>query len=192
MTFGIMLALDGSMKLFWGNYALPLDAPGYLSQTITVAGISYPFYRVFMIIVTAAAGAALFTLLHKTKIGLAMRAASRIPEMVSVLGINMKLLYSFIFGLGCFLGGLGGVIAGPLLTVYPMMGLDMLVSCFIVLVMGGLGSLKGAFWAALLVGTVQTLGYVFITDWAMVVVFIMMAFVLLFMPRGILGEGRVT
>jgi len=71
-----------------------------------------------------------------------------------------------------------------------MMGIDMLVNCFIVVVIGGLGSLKGTFWAALLVGTVQTLGYVFITDWAMVVVFIMMIFILLFFPKGILGEGR--
>jgi branched-chain amino acid transport system permease protein len=95
-----------------------------------------------------------------------------------------------VFGLGCALAGIGGVIAGPLLTVYPMMGSEMLISCFIVLVIGGLGSLKGSVIAALLVGTVQTLGYVFITDYAMVVVYVMMAVILSFMPRGILGEGK--
>jgi branched-chain amino acid transport system permease protein len=110
--------------------------------------------------------------------------------MVSVLGINMNLVHVLVFGMGCFLAGIGGVIAGPLLTVYPMMGSEMLISCFIVLVIGGLGSLKGAVIAALLVGSVQTLGYIFITDYAMVVVYVMMAIILSFMPRGILGEGK--
>jgi branched-chain amino acid transport system permease protein len=190
MTFGIMVFIDGLTKYIWGNTSLALEAPAYINQTINFAGISYPLYRVFMIIMAAATGACLLVLLQRTKLGLAMRAASRLPVMVAILGINMKLLFGFVFGLGCFLAGIGGVIAAPLLTVYPMMGIDMLVNCFIVVVIGGLGSLKGTFWAALLVGTVQTLGYVFITDWAMVVVFIMMIFILLFFPKGILGEGR--
>jgi branched-chain amino acid transport system permease protein len=121
---------------------------------------------------------------------MAMRAASTIPEMVSVLGINMKYIHMGVFALGCVLAGLGGIIAGPLFTVYPMMGGEMLISCFVVLVIGGLGSLRGVAVAALMVGVVQTLGFIFITDYAMVVVYVMMAIILIFMPRGILGEGK--
>ena len=190
MTFGLTVLIDGVIKVLWGSSPHSVDVPSFLSRTITVGGISYPFYRVFMIAVTAAACAGLLFLLQKTRTGLAMRAASRIPEMVSVLGINMNFLHSFVFGLGCFLGGLGGVVAGPLLTVYPMMGTDMLVNCFVVLVVGGLGSLRGAVVSALLIGTVQTLGYVCITDFASVIIFVLMAGILLFMPRGLIGEGR--
>jgi branched-chain amino acid transport system permease protein len=190
LTYGVSVLLDGLTKYFWGVQPRFIAIPAYLSQTVHLAGISYPFYRFFILIITFGVMAGLMVLLGKTKLGIALRAASNIPEMVSVLGINMNLIHMSVFGLGCALAGIGGVIAGPLLTVYPMMGSEMLISCFIVLVIGGLGSLKGSVIAALLVGTVQTLGYVFITDYAMVVVYVMMAVILSFMPRGILGEGK--
>ncbi len=190
LTYGVSVLLDGLTKYFWGVQPRFIAIPAYLSQTVHLAGIPYPFYRFFILIITFGVMAGLMILLGKTKLGIAMRAASNIPEMVSVLGINMNLIHMSVFGLGCALAGIGGVIAGPLLTVYPMMGSEMLISCFIVLVIGGLGSLKGSVLAALLVGTVQTLGYVFITDYAMVVVYVMMAVILSFMPRGILGEGK--
>lgn len=190
MTYGLMVFLDGLLKYVWGDELRFIEIPGFLSKTISIAGVPYPFYRFFILLTTVIVMACLMLLLQKTKIGMAMRAASSIPEMVSALGINMNFLYVIVFALGCVLAAIGGVIAGPLLTVYPMMGGEMLVSCFVVLVIGGLGSLKGVAIAALLVGVVQTLGYVFITDYAMVVVYIMMAFILIFMPRGILGEGK--
>jgi branched-chain amino acid transport system permease protein len=190
LTYGVSILLDGLMKYFWGVQPRFISTPSFLSQTIHLGSIPYPFYRFFILIVTALVMTILMFILGRTKLGITMRAASNIPEMVSVLGINMNLVYVLVFGLGCFLAGIGGVIAGPLLTVYPMMGSEMLISCFIVLVIGGLGSLKGAVIAALLVGSVQTLGYIFITDYAMVVVYVMMAIILSFMPRGILGEGK--
>jgi len=190
LTYGVSVLLDGLTKYFWGVQPRFISTPSFLSQTIHLWGIPYPFYRFFILIVTFAVMAGLMFLLGKTKLGITMRAASSIPEMVSVLGINMNFVHVLVFGLGCGLAGIGGVIAGPLLTVYPMMGSEMLISCFIVLVIGGLGSLRGSVIAALLVGTVQTLGYVFITDYAMVVVYVMMAVILSFMPRGILGEGK--
>lgn len=190
LTYGLSIFLDGLTKYFWGVQPRFISAPPFLTQTVHLGAIPYPFYRFFILIVTAAVMAGLMILLGKTKLGITMRAASNIPEMVSVLGINMNLVHVFVFGLGCALAGIGGVISGPLLTVYPMMGSEMLISCFIVLVIGGLGSLRGSVIAALLVGTVQTLGYVFITDYAMVVVYVMMAIILSFMPRGILGEGK--
>lgn len=190
LTYGLMVFLDGLLKYVWGDELRFLEIPGFLSKTISIAGVPYPFYRFFILLTTVIVMACLMLLLEKTKIGMTMRAASNIPEMVSALGINMNFVYMIVFALGCVLAAIGGVIAGPLVTVYPMMGGEMLVSCFVVLVIGGLGSLKGVAVAALLVGVVQTLGYVFITDYAMVVVYVMMAIILIFMPRGILGEGK--
>lgn len=190
LTYGVAVTIDGLAKYIWGVQPQFIATPAYLSRTIYIAGIPYPFYRFFMLFVTAGVMVGLMLLLSKTKMGITMRAASHIPEMVSVLGINMNLVHMGVFALGCALAGIGGVIAGPLLTVYPMMGHEMLISCFVVLVIGGLGSLRGSVVAALLVGTVQTLGYIFITDYAMVVVYVMMALVLSFMPRGLLGEGK--
>lgn len=190
LTYGISVLLDGLTKYFWGVQPRFISTPAFLSQTVHLGFIPYPFYRFFILIITVLVMAGLMFLLGKTKLGITMRAAGNIPEMVSVLGINMNLVHVFVFGLGCALAGIGGVISGPLLTVYPMMGSEMLLSCFVVLVIGGLGSLKGAAIAALLVGTVQTLGYIFITDYAMVVVYVMMAVILSLMPRGILGEGK--
>jgi branched-subunit amino acid ABC-type transport system permease component len=190
MTYGVMVLLDGLTKYFWGVQPRFISTPAFLSQTIHLGTIPYPFYRFFILLVTAVVMGALMLLLGKTKLGIIMRAASNIPEMVSVLGINMNLVHIFVFALGCFLAGIGGVLSGPLLTVYPMMGGEMLISCFVILVVGGLGSLKGSVIAALLVGTVQTLGYVFISDYAMVVVYVMMAIILSVMPRGLLGEGK--
>lgn len=190
LTYGVMVFLDGMTKYIWGVQPRFIATPAFLSKTIYLGGIPYPFYRFFLLIVTALVMIALMYLLGKTKLGISMRAASNIPEMVSVLGINMNLLHVIVFALGCIFAGIGGVLAGPLLTVYPMMGHEMLISCFVVLVIGGLGSLRGAVISALLVGFVQTLGYIFITDYAMVVVYVMMAVILSLMPRGILGEGK--
>lgn len=190
LTYGVSVTLEGLAKYFWGVQPRFITAPAFLTQTVTLAGIPYPFYRFFMLFVTLLVMIGLMLLLGKTKMGITMRAASNIPEMVSALGINMNLVHMGVFSLGCALAGIGGVIAGPLLTVYPMMGSEMLLSCFVVLVIGGLGSLRGAAVAAMLVGVVQTLGYIFITDYAMVVVYVMMAVVLSFLPRGLLGEGK--
>jgi branched-chain amino acid transport system permease protein len=190
LTYGLMVFLDGVTKYIWGVQPRFIATPAYLSKTIFLAGIPYPFYRFFLLLVTVLVMIGLMFLLGRTKLGMTMRAASNIPEMVSVLGINMNLIHVIVFALGCVLAGIGGVIAGPLLTVYPMMGHEMLLSCFVVIVIGGLGSLRGAAIAAILVGVVQTLGYIFITDYAMVVVYVMMAIILSLMPRGILGEGK--
>jgi branched-chain amino acid transport system permease protein len=190
LTYGVMVLLDGLTRWVWGVQPHFIEAPAFLTRTISIAGIPYPFYRFFVLLATVVVLVCLMLLLDRTRIGMAMRAASTIPEMVSILGVNMNVVHVTVFALGCVLAGIAGVIAGPLLTVYPMMGSELLISCFVVLVIGGLGSLRGCAIAAFLVGMVQTLGYVFITDYAMVVVYVMMAVILVFMPRGILGEGK--
>ncbi len=190
LTYGLMFFLDGLIKYFWGNDPRFIELPAFMKQTLPILGTHYPVFRIVTLLVTAAAMAGLMLFLGKTKIGLILRAASHIPEMVSCMGINMTYVHMGAFALGCVLAGIAGVIAGPLYTIDPIMGHEMLLSSFVVIVIGGLGSLRGAVVAALLIGVVQTLAEFFVTDLAMVIVYMMMAVILAFMPRGILGEGR--
>ncbi len=190
LTYGLMFFLDGLIKYFWGNEPRFIQLPAFMKQTLPILGTHYPVFRLMTLVITAATMAGLMLFLGKTKIGLILRAASHIPEMVSCMGINMTYVHMGAFALGCVLAGIAGVIAGPLYTIDPIMGHEMLLSSFVVIVIGGLGSLRGAVVAALLIGVVQTLAEFFITDLAMVIVYVMMAVILAFMPRGILGEGR--
>lgn len=190
LTYGLMFLLDGLIKYFWGNEPRFIALPEFMKQTIPIAGTHYPVFRLVTLIITAATMAGLMLFLGKTKIGMILRAASTIPEMVSCLGVNMTLVHIGAFLLGCVLAGIAGVIAGPLYTIDPVMGHEMLISSFVVIVIGGLGSLRGAVIAALLIGVVQTLAEFFITDLAMVIVYLMMAIILAFMPLGLLGEGK--
>jgi len=190
LTYGLMFFLDGLIKYFWGNEPRFIELPGFMRQAVPILGTHYPVYRLATLVIIAAAMAGLMLFLGKTKIGVTLRAASHIPEMVSCLGINMTFVHIGAFVLGCILAGIAGVIAGPLYTIDPIMGHEMLISSFVVIVIGGLGSLRGAVVAALLIGVVQTLAEFFITDLAMVIVYVMMAVILAFMPLGLLGEGR--
>ena len=190
LTYGLMFFLDGLVRYIWGNETRFIELPGFMKRTISVAGVNYPVFRLIILFIIAAVMAGLMLLLGKTKTGITMRAASQIPEMVSCLGISMTWVHIGAFVLGCVLAGIAGVVAGPLFTVYPTMGHQMLLSSFVVIVIGGLGSLRGAVMAALLIGLVQNLAEFFITDLAMVIVYMMMAVILAIMPRGLLGEGR--
>ncbi len=190
LTYGLSVFMDGMLKLIWSDKVQFVAMPDVLRGATNLFGIYYPNYRLFVLAAAIAVIVLLLVLIERTKLGMIMRAASAIPEMVSSLGINMKLVHIGVFALGCTLAGIGGVIAAPLLSVYPMMGGEMLLSCFVVLVIGGLGSLRGAVLASLLVGFAQTMGFVFLTDFAMVLVYLMMAVILLFMPRGLLAEGK--
>ncbi|NCO60667.1 MAG: branched-chain amino acid ABC transporter permease [Deltaproteobacteria bacterium CG23_combo_of_CG06-09_8_20_14_all_51_20] len=190
LTYGLMFLLDGLIRYIWGNEPRFVKLPLFLQDTLPILGTHYPVYRLATLVIIAATMVALMLFLEKTKTGITLRAASTIPEMVSCLGINMKLVHIGAFVLGCGMAGIAGVVAGPLYSVDPTMGHEMLISSFVVIVIGGLGSLRGAVFAALLIGLVQTLAEFFVTDLAMVIVYMLMAIILAFMPRGLLGEGR--
>lgn len=190
LTYGLMFFLDGLIRYVWGNEPRFVRLPLFLQDTIPILGTYYPSYRLAVLVIVAGTMAGLMLFLGKTKTGITLRAASSIPEMVSCLGINMKLVHIGAFMLGGAMAGIAGVVAGPLYTVDPIMGHDMLISSFVVIVIGGLGSLRGAVLAAFLIGLVQTLAEFFITDLAMVIVFMLMAVILAFKPRGLLGEGK--
>jgi len=190
LTYGLMFLLDGLVRYFWGNEPRFIALPAFMKQTLPIAGTHYPVFRLATLVIIAAAMAGLMLLMAKTKIGIILRAASHIPEMVSCLGVNITFVHIGAFMLGCILAGIAGVIAGPLYTIDPIMGHEMLLSSFIVIVIGGLGSLRGAVIAAFLIGVVQSMAEFFITDLAMVIVYMMMAIILAIKPRGLLGEGR--
>jgi len=190
LTYGLMFFLDGLIRYVWGNEPRFVRLPLFLQDTIPILGTYYPSYRLAVLVIIAGTMAGLMLFLGKTKTGIILRAASSIPEMVSCLGINMKLVHIGAFMLGCAMAGIAGVVAGPLYTVDPIMGHEMLISSFVVIVIGGLGSIRGAVLAAFLIGLVQTLAEFFITDLAMVIVFMLMAVILAFKPRGLLGEGK--
>ncbi|RJX33671.1 MAG: branched-chain amino acid ABC transporter permease [Desulfarculus sp.] len=190
LTYGLMFVIDGLIKLFWGQETRFIQLPEFMQHTVSVGPASYPVFRLVILIGIAAVVTALMLLLGRTRLGINMRAASSIPEMVSACGINVRRVQISAFVLGCILAGTAGMLAGPLFTVFALMGHDILISSFVVVVIGGLGSLRGAVLAALLVGFVQTLAEFFVTEMAMVMVYMLMALVLVFKPLGILGEGK--
>ncbi len=190
LTYGLMFFLDGSIKYIWGNKPRFIELPEFMQGTLPILGTDYPVFRLMTLLLIILIMGALMLFLNKTKVGIILRASSTIPEMVSCLGVNMSYVHMGAFVLGCVMAGLAGIIAGPLTTIDPLMGGEMLISSFVVIVIGGLGSLRGAVIAALLIGAVQTLAEFFITDLAMVIVYILMAVILAFMPRGLLGEGK--
>ncbi|WP_321495191.1 branched-chain amino acid ABC transporter permease [uncultured Desulfobacter sp.] len=190
LTYGLMVFLDGSIKYIWGNEPRFIKLPEFMQGTLPILGTDYPVFRLMTLLLIIVIMGALMLFLNRTKIGIILRASSTIPEMVSCLGVDMRYVHMGAFVLGCVMAGLAGIIAGPLTTIDPLMGGEMLISSFVVIVIGGLGSLRGAVIAALLIGAVQTLAEFFITDLAMVIVYILMAVILAFMPLGLLGEGK--
>ncbi len=190
LTYGLMFVMDGCLKYFWGKETRFIAMPEFMTQTLSLGPVQYPVFRLVILLAIAAVMGGLMLMLGRTRMGVNMRAAADIPEMVSAVGVNLRMVQMGAFVLGCVLAGVAGALAGPLFTVYPVMGHGMLISSFVVVVIGGLGSLRGAIYAALLIGVVQTLAEFFITDLAMVLVYMMMALILVFKPRGLVGEGK--
>jgi len=191
LTFGIALILDESTRAIWGPFPFSISAPEWLQGAVPIFGIQYPAYRLFILVFGALVGILVIAFLEHTALGTVIRAASADREMVEAMGVNTSKLYLWVFAMGSGLAALSGVVASPLLTVSPGMGGNVIIDAFVVLVLGGLGSLRGTIVAALLVGQIQTLGAVFMSQYASVLVFVLMGVVLLFRPRGILNLGRL-
>ncbi len=162
-TFGLILFFNELVAIFWGRTALDLPRPDWLQGHIELfAGSRYPLYRAVVIGVGLAVGAALWYVVTRTRLGMLVRAGASNRGMVAALGVNIRLLYTFVFGFGAALAGLAGVLAGPIYAVQPGMGEQILIEVFVVIVIGGIGSIRGAFVGALVVGIVDTLGRAFL------------------------------
>ncbi len=164
-TFALILFFNESIRVIWGRQPLFLDIPAALSFTVElIPGAPYPMYRLMIILVGIAVAVFLYVLIQHTRLGMLIRAGASNREMICALGVNINLLYTLVFGLGAMLAGMAGFLAGPILAVEPGMGENILILTFVVVVIGGIGSVKGAFAGALIVGLVDTLGRAFLPD----------------------------
>ena len=188
LTFGLSLVLVELVRVIWGKFGLTFDPPKLLAGAVNLGFTMFPLYRLFVIAVTAAVLVALWLFLVKTPIGLVIRAGSRDPLMVRALGFDLGRIWLLVFGIGAGLAGLAGVLAGPMRGVYAEMGVTMIIESFVVVVVGGMGSLPGAVVAGLLIGQVVSLTTFFVPKMAEIMVFIFMAAVLLIRPSGLFGE----
>ena len=189
LTFGLSLVLVEAVRVIWGKFGLTFDPPKILAGAVNLGFSMFPLYRLFVIGVTAAALLALWLFLERTPVGLVIRAGSRDPLMVRALGFDLGRIWLLVFGIGSALAGLAGVLAGPMRGVYAEMGVTMVIESFVVVVVGGMGSLPGAIVAGLLIGQVVSLTTFFVPKMAEIMVFIFMAAVLLIRPSGLFGEA---
>jgi branched-chain amino acid transport system permease protein len=206
-TFGLILFFDEAVRLVWGPEGLSLPLPSWLNTAGTLApGFSYSAYRLSIILVTLAVAGGLYLLVMRTRIGMLIRAGASNREMVGALGVNIKLLYTLVFGLGAALAGLAGLMQAPILTVQIGMGENILILAFVITVIGGIGSVRGSFIAALFVGFVDTLGRSYFPDILRVLlspeaastlapalssmlIYLLMAIVLIVKPEGLFSSS---
>jgi branched-chain amino acid transport system permease protein len=164
-TFGLLLFFNEAVRLIWGPAGMTLSLPSEMLSAVEILpGLFYPLYRLVIIGVTLAVAALLYILVMRTRLGMLIRAGASNREMVGALGVNIKLLYTLVFGLGATLAGFAGLMQAPILTVQIGMGENILIVAFVVVTIGGIGSIRGAFVAALLVGLVDTVGRAFVPD----------------------------
>ena len=161
-TFGLVMFFNELVRIVWGPQPLFVQVPEVLNGTVQLLGFSYPAYRFAIIAVGLLVAVGSYVLIHKTRVGMLIRAGAQNPQLVSALGVNIGLLNAMLFGVGAMLAGVAGAMAGPLLSVQSGMGEPVLITTLVVIVIGGIGSVNGALYAALIVGVVDTLGRVYL------------------------------
>ena len=186
LTFGLILIFEELRSILFGNDVHGVPIPPALNFSIPLTEtLSYPVYRLFISGVCLALAAALYFVIQKTRIGMMVRAGNSNREMAQVLGVNIPLLYTLVFAFGVALAAFAGMIAAPVSSVFPGMGNQILIICFVVVVIGGIGSIKGAMVAALLIGIADTLGKVLLPEYSGMAVYLLMAAVLIWRPQGL-------
>jgi branched-chain amino acid transport system permease protein len=191
ITFGVALIVGSIVHQIWGKNPMSVAAPEVLSGSVLLLGQQYPVYRLFLILVGFGACVALAAWLRWTRSGMYTRAVSQQPHVARMMGVNTDRLSLLVVCLGTAFAGLAGVLAGPYLSVDPGMGGSVLISCLIVVVVGGLGSIGGAIGAAVVYGFIQVMGTVLFPSLAVLAPYLLLFFVLLWRPQGF-GRGRVT
>jgi branched-chain amino acid transport system permease protein len=189
LTFGLSLVVVEAVRITWGKIGLTVDPPRALAGVVDLGFMTFPLYRFFVIGVTAIVLIGLWLFLERTNVGLIIRAGSRDPLMVRALGLDLGRIWFLVFGIGAGLAGLAGILAGPMRPVYPEMGVTMVIESFVVVVVGGMGSLLGAVVAGVLIGEVVSLTTFFAPKLSEIMIFVVMAVVLLVRPSGLFGEA---
>jgi branched-chain amino acid transport system permease protein len=189
LTFGLLLVGSDVALLIWGGTPEFVPRPAPLTEAWYLAGFAFPSYRLLLIVVGLLVAAGLWFLLERTLLGAMLRAAVDDMDMARALGVRAGVVYTTVFGLGAFLAGLGGVLGGPITGASPGIDLEILVLAFVVVIIGGLGSLGGTLAASLVVGLVDTFGKVLVPELALFTLFGLMALVLAFRPQGLAGSA---
>lgn len=190
LTFGLAYIITETVKWIWGNFPLAVNIGGHLGGQISILGIIYPVYRIFIIVCALVVGLIMTLIIYKTRIGIIVRAAVNDSEMVNALGTNVPLVFMSVFAVGAALSGFAGVIAGPLLTTYPGMAAEILIDAFVVIVVGGFGSLGGAVLASVIIGELQSFGVLLFPKLSMALIYLLMAVILVIKPSGLFGEEQ--
>jgi len=188
VTFGLLLVIEDFVQTVWGKSNLSVVTPAALAFSVDLFGTAVPAYRIAVIAVGAAVAIGLTLWLRVSRAGLFVRAASTDPVTTAMQGVNTDALSAFVVGLGCALAGLAGVVAAPFLSLSPSMSSDVIIDSFVVVVVGGLGSLAGAFVAAMVLGMVQALGAVWLPDTSVLLPFLLMVAILIWKPAGFAGS----
>jgi branched-chain amino acid transport system permease protein len=188
LTFALALFAEATLRIAFGAAPLPFSPPKILSGFVEYGPILITKYRIIVLAVTVFALVAFWAFLEYTPFGRIIRAGSRDAEMVGLLGINLPIVLTGVFGIGCLLAGLAGMLAGPLWTVNPSMAAGAIMPAFVIVTIGGLGSYAGAIVAGVLVGVVTSMTIQFHPDWSGAAMYVLMAIILLVRPRGLFGE----
>ena len=188
VTFGLALVLGELIRLVWGPEALPLQPPAAFTGIVFIADEPFPTYRLFLIGAGAAVAVGIWQFLERTRFGLLIRATSQIPEMVHALGVDVNLVRSATFGIGCCLAGIGGVLAAPLVTASIGMAASMIIDAFVIVIIGGMGSFPGSLISAVLIAFVQVFGDYYYPNLALAFTYLIMVLVLVVRPGGLLGK----
>jgi branched-subunit amino acid ABC-type transport system permease component len=189
MTFGLLLVLEDLMRLIWGPHPLTASALSDALGSVSILGATYPAYNIFVIVVGGVAAVGLWAFVYRTRFGVMLRATSQDRRMAEALGINVKRVYVQAFTIGCLMAGLGGAVVMPLSGAVLGMGVDALILAFVVVVIGGLGSLEGALVGALIVGFVRTIGITYFAEVELAVLYLIAAVVLFVRPAGLFGRA---
>ena len=189
LTYGLVLMFSDLVKLIWGAENQSVLRPPGFEGSVSVFGQLFPSYNVWVLLpCSVLTMIGLYVFLNHTRFGRIVRAATQDREMISALGINVRLLYTAVFALGSWLGGLGGVIAAPMGAIYPGMDFDVIIDAFIVVVIGGLGSMAGTALGAVIFGLLRSFGILFVPQFETLFIFILMAVILVVRPQGLLGK----
>jgi branched-chain amino acid transport system permease protein len=190
LTFGFTFVFVDLVRMVWGADIRELAIPDVLSGVVEVGGVIVPKYRLFLIAFGGLVGLLLWLFLERSRVGAMVRAGVDDAFTATGIGINVPLLFASVFALGVGLAAIGGTVAGPILGLYPGMDIEILIPAFIVVVIGGMGSLRGAFVASVFVGLVDTFGKAYFPDFALFMIYLLMVVVLLTRPQGLFGIGR--
>ena len=189
LTFALILIFNEVQKIVWGSHPLSVPTPSYLAWSIPISSVqNYPVYRIAVAAFCVALALTMMFVIQKTRVGRIIRAGESNREMVETLGIDSRLLFRFVFAAGAALAATAGIIASPLESAYPGIGEPVLIVSFVVVVIGGIGSVKGAFVGALLIGVADALGKVFLPAFSASMIYALMAAILILRPGGLFGR----